>query len=160
HPVVNVSWNDAAAFGDWLCRQESQKYRLPTEAVREYACRAGTATRVSFGDGENALGQYAWDSANSNNQTHPVGERQPDGFGLYDMLGNVWEWCWDWYDADYYKQSQRDDPQGPEPAAYRVFRGGSWGDVPQIARSAYRSWTTLENRLLNLGFRLARGQSG
>ena len=159
HPVVNVSWNDATAFSDWLSRQEGQEYRLPTEAEWEYACRAGTTTRFSFGDEENALGQYAWYSANASNQTHPVGERKPNAFGLYDMHGNVWEWCWDGYDADYYKRSPADNPRGPEPAAPRVIRGGSWRIGPQNARSAYRGWDLPENRSNDLGFRLARVQS-
>jgi formylglycine-generating enzyme required for sulfatase activity len=160
HPVVNVSWNDATAFSDWLSQQEGEQYRLPTEAEWEYACRAGTTKRFSFGDNENALGQYAWYSANSNRQTHPVGEKKPNGFGLYDMHGNVWEWCADRYDADYYKQSPAVDPRGPGAAAHRVVRGGGWDDAPLHARSACRYRDTPEFRLINLGFRLARGQSG
>jgi formylglycine-generating enzyme required for sulfatase activity len=159
HPVVNVSWNDASAFCDWLSRQESQEYRLPTEAEWEYACRAGTTTRFSFGDDENALGQFAWYSANSNRQTHPVGEKQPNGFGLHDMHGNVWEWCWDGYDADYYKQSPAIDPRGSEPAAHRVLRGGGWNFALQLARSASRGGNSPERSFNFLGFRLARGQS-
>jgi formylglycine-generating enzyme required for sulfatase activity len=159
HPVVNVSWNDATAFGEWLSRQEGQKYRLPTEAEWEYACRAGTTTRFSFGDEESALSQYAWYSANSNSQTHPVGEKKPNAFGLHDMHGHVWEWCSDGYEADYYKQSPADDPRGPRAAARRVFRGGSWRLAPRYARSAYRRGHPPVIRYANQGFRLARGQS-
>jgi formylglycine-generating enzyme required for sulfatase activity len=158
HPVVNVSWNDASAFCDWLSQQEGQKYRLPTEAEWEYACRARTTTRFSFGNDETALGQYAWYSANSNSRTHPVGEKQPNAFGLYDMHGNVWEWCWDGYDRAYYKQSPAVDPPGPGPAAHRVFRGGSWHVASQRARSAYRAGAR-RSRGNSLGFRLARDQS-
>ncbi len=138
HPVVNVSWYDASAFCEWLSCQEGQPYRLLTEAEWEYACRAGTTMRFSFGDSEIILGQYAWYLANSNNQTHPVGEKKANAFGLHDLHGNVWEWCWDEYDAEYYKKSPASDPRGPEQACHRVFRGGGWFNVPQDARSAYR----------------------
>ena len=133
HPVVNVSWNDASEFCNWLSRQEGQQYRLPTEAESEYACRARSTTRFSFGDGEDLLGQYGWYAANSNNQTHPVGEKKANAFGLHDMHGNVWEWCLDGYDAEYYGTSPGRDPLGPEQAANRVIRGGSWSLDPQVA---------------------------
>jgi formylglycine-generating enzyme required for sulfatase activity len=160
HPVVNVSWNDATAFSAWLSRQEGQEYRLPTEAEWEYACRAGTTTRLSFGDDEDALGQYAWYAANSKDQTHPVGEKKPNAFGLYDMHGNVWEWCWDGYDAAYYQKSPAVDPRGPDPASDRVFRGGSQNNEPRYARSAYRYGFEPDTRHDYLGFRLALVQSG
>jgi formylglycine-generating enzyme required for sulfatase activity len=150
HPVVNVSWSDATAFCDWLSRQEDQNYRLPTEAEWEYACRAGTTTRFSFGDDENALGQYAWYSANSNCQTHAVGEKKPNGFGLYDMHGNVSEWCWEGYDAHHYTK----------PPVHWAVRGGSWDDDPPYVRSAYRDAYTPDSLTADRGFRLARGQSG
>ncbi len=159
HPVVNVSWNDSLAFCDWLGKQEGQKYKLPTEAEWEYACRAGTTTRYSLGDSQDLLDQYAWYSANSNGQTHPVGEKKPNAWGFHDMHGNVWEWCWDGYDADYYKQSPADDPRGPLRAAGRVIRGGGWGIDPRYARSAFRDWDTPEFRFIGLGFRVARVQS-
>jgi formylglycine-generating enzyme required for sulfatase activity len=159
HPVVNVSWNDAKAFCDWLSQQEGQTYRLPTEAEWEYACRAGTTTRYSFGDDESVLDRFAWYGANSNRQTHPVGEKKPNAFDLHDMHGNVWEWCWDGYDADYYKQLQADDPQGPPQAARRVIRGGSWEHDPRSCWSANRYGDTPVNRGIYLGFRVARVQS-
>jgi formylglycine-generating enzyme required for sulfatase activity len=87
HPVVNVSWNDASAFCEWLSGQEGQKYRLPTEAEWEYACRAGSQTRYCFGDDEKMLGEYAWYAANSGSRTHAVGEKKPNAFGLHDMHG-------------------------------------------------------------------------
>jgi formylglycine-generating enzyme required for sulfatase activity len=178
-PVESVSWFDAVEFCNALSRKEGLPpfysikdqtvevpdwhgpgYRLPTEAEWEYACRAGSTTRFSFGDDESALGQYAWYSANSGNQTHPVGEKKPNAFGLHDMHGNVWEWCWDGYDADYYKQSPAVDPRGPEAAARRVIRGGGWDYDPRYARSAFRYGSAPGNRHHDLGFRLARGQSG
>ena len=178
-PVEGVSWLDAVRFCNKLSEREGLKpyyriggdavtiaggdgYRLPTEAEWEYACRAGTTTRFSFGDDESALDQYAWYSANSKDQTHPVGEKQPNAFGLYDMQGNVFEWCWDGYHADYYKQSPANDPQGPERAANRVIRGGSWNydlRLPRFARSAVRGWIVPEGRNCILGFRVARVQS-
>jgi formylglycine-generating enzyme required for sulfatase activity len=175
-PVEQISWLDAVRFCNTLSEREVRNpyyridgdavtiaggdgYRLPTEAEWEYACRAGTTTRFSFGDDESALGQYAWYSANSNSQTHPVGEKQPNAFGLYDMHGNVWEWCWDGYAADYYQQAPAGDPRGPGPAAHRVSRGGSWNDDARRARSACRDKDSPGLRYYTLGFRLARDQS-
>src|SRR5262249_19167843 len=111
HPVVNVSWNDAVAFCDWLSAKEGKQYRLPTEAEWEYSCRAGTTTRFHSGDDEASLKKVAnyWDSGPGT--TRAVGELQANAFGLHDMHGNVWEWCQDWYDKDYYKASPRQDPQ-------------------------------------------------
>jgi formylglycine-generating enzyme required for sulfatase activity len=179
HPVVNVSWNDVEAFCNALSQKEGLSpfstikgqtvsvpdwngpgYRLPTEAEWEYACRAGSQTRYCFGDDEKTLGEYAWYFANSGDRTHPVGEKKPNAFGLHDMHGNVWEWCWDGYDADYYRQSPAADPRGSDQAASRVIRGGSWRFAPHFARSAYRSWYAPVYRFFYLGFRLARGQSG
>ena len=134
HPVVNVSWNDAVAFITWMSRKERASYRLPTEAEWEYACRAGseTWTRYCFGDDGKVLGEYAWYFANAGSGTHPVGEKKPNAIGLYDMHGNVWEWCTDWFDADYYKQSPAEDPQGPKLTSLRVARGGGWHQGPRL----------------------------
>ena len=166
HPVENVSWLDAVKFCNKLSELEGQSrstitgetvrvpdwkasgYRLPTEAEWEYAC-AGTAPVD--------LNEHAWSSDNSGSVTHPVGKKLTNWFGLHDMLGNVWEWCWDAYDKDYYKQSPRDDPTGPDiaEAAFRVIRGGSWNRDPRFCRSAYRSRRSPGYRSINLGFRLA-----
>jgi formylglycine-generating enzyme required for sulfatase activity len=135
-------------------------YRLPTEAEWEYACRAGSPTRYGFGNDENKLGEYAWYTANSGSHTHPVGEKKPNAFGLHDMHGNVWEWCWDSLDAHYYEQLPTDDPRGPERASARVSRGGGWFCGPRLARSADRYGSYPVNRVNYLGFRLARVQSG
>jgi eukaryotic-like serine/threonine-protein kinase len=159
HPVVNVSWNDAVAFAEWLSQKEGPTYRLPTEAEWEYACRAGTTTRYSFGDDQSQLGEYAWFEGNSGDRTHPVGQKKANAWGLFDMHGNVWEWCWDWYADDYYKRSPTDDPRGPDEACTRVFRGGSWNIGPDYARSAFRMAYLPEHRFNGLGFRLARVQS-
>jgi formylglycine-generating enzyme required for sulfatase activity len=164
-PVEQVSWQEARAFCDKLNALEKGQmgganYRLPTEAEWEYACRAGTTTRFTFGDAERGLWEYAWFSENSGSETHPVGQKRPNAWGLYDMHGNVWEWCWDGYDKNYYANSPGVDPLGPSAASERVFRGGSWYFDPRYARSAFRYRNTLEFRRSDLGLRLARAQSG
>ena len=153
HPVTNVSWNDAMAFCEWLSTKEATTYRLPTEAEWEYACRAGTTTRYSSGaDPETlaAVGNVAdgtarakfpnWTTIAARDGyvfTAPVGTFRANAWGLHDMHGNVWEWCRDGYDGQYYRQSPRDDPAGPTlQAARRVYRGGSWADDPRYARSS------------------------
>jgi formylglycine-generating enzyme required for sulfatase activity len=158
HPVVNVSWHDAVAFADWMSRKEGRTYRLPTEAEWEYACRAGTATTYSFGDDIANFGENGWFGRNSGRRTNPVGEKRPNPFGLFDMHGNVYEWCSDGYAADYYKGSLVDDPPGPVGASDRVIRGGGWG-YPRLARSASRDYLAPGGRSNILGFRLALDQS-
>ncbi len=106
--MVGISWDDARAYCEWLGELTGEHYRLPTEAQWEYACRAGTETRWSFGDEERDLDEHAWYSGNADGKLHPVASRRPNPWGLYDMHGNVWEWCADWYEEDYYAQlSQR-----------------------------------------------------
>jgi formylglycine-generating enzyme required for sulfatase activity len=158
HPVVNVSWDDAVAFCTWLSRKEGNAYRLPTEAEWEYACRAGSATRYCFGNDEEGkeLGDYAWYEKNSGSGTHPVGEKRANSFGLYDMHGNVWQWCADWCDRDYYAASPTDDPTGPSTGSSRVLRGGSWNYPARHCRSAYRCGYGPGARINRLGFRVAR----
>ncbi|MBQ4142723.1 MAG: formylglycine-generating enzyme family protein, partial [Thermoguttaceae bacterium] len=119
---------------------------LPTEAQWEYACRAGT-TGAYAGD----LGEMGW-YGSSGGGTHPVGQKKPNAWGLYDMHGNVWEWCQDWYGS--YTTSPTSDPTGPNSGSYRVFRGGSWYSGAQFCRSAYRDWSAPDFRYVNLGFRL------
>jgi formylglycine-generating enzyme required for sulfatase activity len=151
-PVENVSWDDIQGFIQRL-NGLSQRYtfRLPTEAEWEYACRAGTT-----GDYAGSLDAMAWYEANSGNRTHPVGQKQPNAWGLYDMHGNVWEWCQDWYDYNYYEQSPGTDPQGPSSGSRRVNRGGSWYLSAAHCRSANRLGHSPGNRLNSLGFRLVR----
>jgi formylglycine-generating enzyme required for sulfatase activity len=160
HPVVKVNWNDAVAFAAWLSRKEGETYRLPTEAEWEYACRAGTTTRYSCGDdpeGLAAVGNLA--AQDGYTYTAPVGRYKPNAWGLYDMDGNVWEWCSDGYAADYYKSSPVDDPPGSGGAPVRVIRGCGWDVVPGEARSANRDAHAPVIRRYHLGFRLARVQS-
>ena len=153
-PVVNVSWNDAVAFCEWLSRKE-KTYRLPTEAQWEYACRAGSSTRHRFGGDDGSLGEYTWYYVNSDGKTHAVGEKKPNAWGLYDMHGNVREWCADWHAADYYAGSPSIDPTGPTSGLFRVDRGGSWNYVLMGCRSAVRRGCLPDFRSRNLGFRVA-----
>jgi formylglycine-generating enzyme required for sulfatase activity len=143
-PVEQVSWHDAVAYCAKLTGKEKAagrvpggyEYRLPTEAEWEYACRAGTTTLFSFGDDESKLGEYAWYDANSGNTTHPVGQKKPNGWGLYDMHGNVYEWCQDWYDT--YPGGRVTNPRGPATGYTRVFRSGFRGNYARSCRSANR----------------------
>ena len=158
HPVEQVSWHEVQGYLKKLQNGEFA-YRLPTEAEWEYACRAGRTTAYSFGDDTEKLAEHAWYRTNSGRSTHPVGQKKPNGWGLYDMHGNVWEWVQDWYAEDYYKQFENKtakDPAGPETGTNRVIRGGSWGNGATPLRSAYRSSDDpgfADNRL---GFRLLR----
>jgi formylglycine-generating enzyme required for sulfatase activity len=139
NPVEQVSWNDAVEFCSALSKKTGQKVHLPTEAQWEYACRAGTGTRFSFGNNENAIGEYGWDRR-SGGYTHPVGQKKPNAWGLYDMHGNVWEWCSDWYSENYYSAKGNNlDPQGPDSGTTRVTRGGCWLNIPMSCQSAFRS---------------------
>jgi formylglycine-generating enzyme required for sulfatase activity len=151
-PVEEVSWNDVQEFIRKLNQGDSKyQYRLPTEAEWEYACRAGTT-----GDYAGDLDAMAWYGSNSNNQTHPVGQKQANKWGLYDMHGNVWEWCQDWYDSNYYGQSPGADPTGPTAGSYRVYRGGGWLSTAASCRSAIRFSISPGDRRYVLGFRLLR----
>jgi formylglycine-generating enzyme required for sulfatase activity len=153
--VEQVSWDDAQEFLTKLNQmEETDKYRLTTEAEWEYACRAGSTTRFCFGDDEADLDKYAWYADNSGGKIHSVGQKQPNAWGLYDMHGSVWEWSHDWYDE--YPPGPVTDPQGPAPGKYRVFRGGSWYDNSKCARSAYRLKGDPDVRNLLIGFRVAK----
>jgi formylglycine-generating enzyme required for sulfatase activity len=154
NPVEQVSWNDATAFCGKLSEKTGKTYTLPTEAQWEYACRAGSTTRFSFGDSDSALGGYAWYEGNSSKQTHLVGQKTANAFGLFDMLGNVWEWCSDWHGESYYASSPGQNPPGPSSGEKRVLRGGSWDNVPSFCRSANRDGYDPTGTLNGLGFRV------
>ena len=155
-----VSWDDAVEFCRKLSAKEGVEYRLPSEAEWEYACRGGSSTAYSFGDNAAAFGDYAWFAGNAfgigEKYAHRVGQKRANGFGLYDMHGNVWEWCSDRYDTDYYKTSPLADPRGPSEGSYRVLHGGSWRHSPQFARSAYRFGLSPGFRGSYVGFRVLR----
>jgi formylglycine-generating enzyme required for sulfatase activity len=153
------------AFCDALNEREREQlggesYRLPTEAEWEYACRAGSTTRYAFGDDAARLDEYAWHDGNSGGRTHPVGQKQPNAFHLYDMSGNVYEWCWDRYDGAYDRQSPGTEPVDPSQAERRVNRGGGWDYSPRSARAANRFWDAPGIQRHSLGFRVARSRPG
>ncbi len=154
-PLEQINWTDATGYCNdrslaeglepcyddktWACNFKANGYRLPTEAEWEYACRAGTTTQYSFGNSAGALKDYAWHTDNAAARTHPVGQKKPNAWGLYDMHGNVSEWCHDRYAKDYYKQSPDKDPRGPSEGRERVIRGGAWNSSAGSCRSAYRT---------------------
>jgi len=178
HPVESVSWLDAIRYCNALSKKErltpyygiegervtvrdikGSGFRLPTEAEWEYACRAGSTTKYSFGDDPRKLGEYGWYNENSDGKTHIVGQKRRSDFGLYDMHGNVAEWCWDGGDVYHYAQSAVVNPQGPAEASQRVIRGEGWSSSPRGCRSAFRFRDAPDVRNCYLGFRVARGQS-
>ncbi|MEI8376370.1 MAG: formylglycine-generating enzyme family protein, partial [Planctomycetota bacterium] len=157
NPVEQVSWDDCQQFLVKLNAKvggQGGKFVLPTEAQWEYACRAGSTGKFCFGDDEEQLGEYAWYSSNSGSKTHPVGEKKPNAFGLYDMHGNVWEWCQDWYGT--YGAEAVDDPSGPTTGSNRVNRGGGWRYNGWHCQSAYRFINVPGYRHGILGFRVSR----
>jgi formylglycine-generating enzyme required for sulfatase activity len=174
HPVINVTWNDAVNFAEWLSRKDGQVYRLPTEAEWEYACRGGTTSRYYFGNDDEDLAKYAnvadadfrkatginWGIQASDGYafTAPVGRFKPNAFGLYDMHGNVWQWCADRYGE--YPTGRVTDPTGPAQGTFRMFRGGSWNRAAANCRSAERARIDPSLRDLAVGFRLVRVPSG
>ncbi|MDD2715762.1 MAG: SUMF1/EgtB/PvdO family nonheme iron enzyme [Candidatus Wallbacteria bacterium] len=157
-PVEQVSWTDCQAFIATLNSKGVGTFRLPTEAEWEYACRAKMTTIYYWG--ANFNGNYMWYSENSGNQTHDVGLKLPNAWGLYDMIGNLWELCNDWYDGCYYTSSAATDPQGPASGTTRVMRGGSWGAGIADCRSAARCDNTVDGKTVDIGFRLAGDLSG
>ena len=159
NPVEMVSWDDCQQFFDKLNAKSAlggYKFQLPTEAQWEYACRAGSTTKYCFGDAEGQLGDYGWYSANSGNKTYSVGEKKPNAWGLYDMHGNVMQWCADWYAGGYYANSPTDDPTGPATGSHRVRRDGYWRNPAGLCRSAFRSDHEPGYRSGALGFRASQ----
>ena len=177
-PVENVFWLDAIKFCNKLSEREGRKpsyqiagqevsiaggdgYRLPTEAEWEYACRAGSETVFPFGDDAGALGEYAWYDKNAEKRSQPIGRKRPNAWGLYDMLGNVWEWCGDWHAEKYDATSPASDPTGPTSGSRRVIRGGAWYYDQRASRPADRwCFSAVKDRFSALGFRVVLVQSG
>jgi formylglycine-generating enzyme required for sulfatase activity len=162
-PVENVSWDDTVEFCKKLSDLPEEKkagrlYRLPTEAEWEYACRAGSKTAYAFDDEEGLLPEYGWFKRNSSDRTHTVGLLEPNAWGLYDMHGNVWEWCSDWYGE--YPKGAVSDPTGPCEGSDRVNRGGGWYNEAANCRSAIRHGIDPSFRFHFIGFRVALSPSG
>ena len=157
HPIVGVSWTGAIAYTEWLAGLMGAKLRLPTEAEWEYAAGGGSQGRTMWAgtDDQQNLRDFAWFSRNSIGKTHPVGQKLPNRLGLYDMSGNVWEWCEDWYGSDYYVSCQSGNPKGPPSGDNRVDRGGCWLNDPFNCRVAFRGSLNPSGRAGTLGFRLA-----
>ncbi len=163
NPVENVSWDDAVVFCRRLSELPAEKaagnvFRLPTEAEWEYACRAGTTTKYSFGDDESDFGEYAWYGDKYGDKHYPVGSKQPNAWGLYDMHGNVWEWCQDLYGD--YPSGTVTDPTGAASGSFRVLRGGCWISSVENCRSAYRGRSNPSLRYYDRGFRVYLSPSG
>jgi formylglycine-generating enzyme required for sulfatase activity len=166
YPVVGVSWNDAVAYCKWRTDKTGHSFRLPTEVEWEYACRAGTTTPFNTGDNlTSAQANYDGNYPYNNNQkgvyrenTVPVDTFTPNARGLYQMHGNVWEWCGDWYGKDYYEECKGkgivENPVGAATGSGRVLRGGSWSNYARSCRSANRNYSTPDHRFSNVGFRL------
>jgi len=159
-----ISWNEATEFCRKLSQKTGQTVRLPTEAEWEHACRAGSTTAYCFGDSAHRLGEYAWyeDNAEDAGKDYPQrgAEKKPNAWGLYDMHGNVWEWCQDWYESGYYGKSPASDPPGAASGNSRVLRGGCWSDRSSSCRLANRNYTTPTDTLTLYGFRVVVSAAG
>ena len=155
--VEIVSWNNIQEFLRKLNAKTGGNFRLPTEAEWEYAARGGSRSAHYKYAGSNNAGDVAWYSGNSGRKTHAVGQKRANELGLYDMSGNVWEWCSDWYDSNYYTNSSSNNPKGPSSGSFRVLRGGSWYYEQDDVRTANRSYNIPGSRFFgNGGFRLAK----
>ena len=152
-PVERVSWNDVQEFLRKLNAMTGKNYRLPTEAEWEFAARGGNSSRGYKYSGGNSIGNVAWFGVNSGSRTHAVGTKSPNELGIYDMSGNVYEWCQDWYGS--YSSSSQRNPQGPNSGSFRVYRGGSWNYSAGRCRVSFRLYNTPGGRDSYLGFRLA-----
>ncbi len=155
-PIMGVSWKNAKAYCKWRSKKEEKTYRLPTEAEWEYACRAGSTTKWSFGDDDSKLEEYAWYSKNSNGKAHPVGDKKPNPWGLYDMHGNVWEWCEDDGSDNYDTTPRGGSANKSNNSGEKVLRGGSWVNPAYGAHSSFRFKFNPSFRINDVGFRLLR----
>lgn len=153
-PVENVSWNDVQEFLTKLNQRTGKKYRLPTEAEWEYAAGGGKAGKGNEYSGGSKPEDVAWFKATSDDKTHPVGKKKPNELGIYDMSGNVWEWCSDFYDKNYYVSSQQNDPRGPQNTNTHVIRGGSWEGSATNVRVKKRGRSLPEEKSSYYGFRI------
>jgi formylglycine-generating enzyme required for sulfatase activity len=154
-PVEKISWHDAQEFVKKLNAKTGKTYRLPTEAEWEYAARGGKNQNHTYA-GSNTVEEVAWYIENSGDKTHPVGQKKANELGLHDMSGNVYEWCQDWYDVNYYAKCPSDSPKGPNTGFGRVGRGGSWGTIAIFTRVAFRNLDDPFIRGNYMGFRIAK----
>lgn len=157
-PVVNVTYNDALDYCDWLSKNYGGNWRLPSEAEWEYAARGGIRSMGYMYSGSDNLSTVGWFGGNINGGAVGIGRKQANELGIYDMSGNVWEWCRDWYDIEYYGLSPALDPEGPVSGTRRVLRGGAWDEIPLACRVAYRGHLTPQARCANCGFRVVLSQ--
>ena len=174
NPITNITWYDAIKYCNWLSKEDgltpayklagpnvicdfnADGYRLPTEAEWEYAAKGGHKTKSNFFAGGNNSNDIAWFIKNSDKKPHSVGTKLPNELGIHDMSGNVWEWCWDWYNKDYYKVEDTDNPKGPIRGEKRTVRGGSWDSQENYLRTANRISTSPDKTNEFYGFRIAR----
>jgi sulfatase modifying factor 1 len=155
NPIVSVTYNDAVAYCNWLGEKYGGTYRLPTEAEWEYAARGGNISKGYTYSGSDNIDEVGWYKDNSGSQTNAVGRKKPNELGLYDMTGNVYEWCHDWYDEPYYSTSPSSNPKGPSYGGIRVLRGGSWYSSASDCRVAFRFGNIPEDLgNFNFGFRV------
>lgn len=159
YPAYYISWNDVQTFITKLNQLTGQTFRMPTEAEWEFAAKGGNKSQGYTYSGSNTIGDVAWYTGNSGSKTHPVATKASNELGLYDMSGNVWEWCADWYDSTYYSVSPSVDPTGPASGSSRVRLGGSWNNDAAFCRTANRGGSTPTNRYNSVGFRLALSPS-
>ena len=158
HPMVNISFDEANAYCNWLSESTGKNYRLPTEDEWEYAARGGKKSKGYTYAGSNDVDQVGWHNKNAGGQTQTCGSKKPNELGLYDMSGNVWEWCSDWYDASYYSSSPSTNPQGPPSGTVHVLRGGSWSYLPEDCRVANRFHFFRTPEYRGGGLRVVQGQ--
>ncbi|SFA71068.1 Formylglycine-generating enzyme, required for sulfatase activity, contains SUMF1/FGE domain [Flavobacterium swingsii] len=174
YPITNITWNEAIAYCNWLSKQDGYKpaytvvgpniicdftangYRLPTEAEWEYAAKGGKKSKNNIFSGSNISNDIAWQQNNSDKKPHAVGTKLANELGIYDMSGNVWEWCYDWYNKDYYKSEDGNNPTGPIRGEKKSVRGGSWDSKESYLRTSNRISTTPNRTYEFYGFRLAR----
>jgi formylglycine-generating enzyme required for sulfatase activity len=155
HPIVNVTWNDAVAYCDWLSKKTGKKYRLPTEAEWEYAAKGGKKSKNVKYSGSANIDEVAWYDKNANKQAQNVGTKNPNELGIYDMTGNVWEWCNDWFLHDYYLKSPSENPPGPSKGNLKVQRSGSWINYFEDNRITVRIGNLPTEKDGFFGFRVA-----
>ena len=155
-PVIHISWEDANAYCAWLSKQTGQRWRLPTAAEWEYAAKGGSTSKGLLFSGSSDISEVAWYDGNSDNRIHNIGLKKPNELGLYDMSGNVWELCSDWYQQGYVADSILKNPKGPDTGIYHALKGGSWYKDPTFAFPYSRSKALPEQRASDIGFRVVR----